>query len=58
MTKKFVKVLEWATDEDDAWRKSARLLKTMNLSPLAKLKYSIGAKFVKGRWAACLFEEK
>lgn len=58
MAKKFVKVLEWATDEDDAWDKSTRLVKTMNLSPLARKKYSIGAKFVSGKWAACLFEEK
>jgi hypothetical protein len=57
MTKKFVKVLEWATDEPDAWKKSGRLLETMNLSPVARIKYSIGAKYVKGRWAACLFEE-
>jgi hypothetical protein len=58
MAKKFVKVLEWARDEDDAWEKSTRLLKTMNLNPIAKKKYSIGAKFISGRWAACLFEEK
>ncbi len=58
MAKKFVKVLEWAKDEDDAWKKSTRLVKTMNLSPIAKIKYSIGAKFVSGKWAACLFEEK
>lgn len=58
MAKKFVKVLEWATDEDDAWKKSVRLVKTMNLSPIAKIKYSIGAKKVSGKWAACLFEEK
>jgi hypothetical protein len=58
MAKKFVKVLEWATDEDDAWEKSVRLVKTMNLSPLARKKYSIGARKVSGKWAACLFEEK
>jgi hypothetical protein len=58
MAKKFVKVLEWAKDEKDAWDKAGRLIKTMNLSPLARRKYSIGAKFVSGKWAACLFEEK
>lgn len=58
MAKKFVKVLEWANDEKDAWDKSIRLLKTMNLSPIARKKYSIGAKFVSGKWAACLFEGK
>lgn len=57
MAKKFVKVLEWAKDEDDAWEKSVRLVKTMNLNPLARKKYVIGAHFVKGKWAAVLWEK-
>lgn len=58
MAKKFVKVLEWATDEDDAWKKSVRLVKTMNLSPLARTIYSVGAHKVKGKWAAVLWKDE
>lgn len=57
MAKKFVKVLEWAMDKPDAEKKCVRLRKTMDLSPLGKIRYTIEPSFVSGKWAAVLFQK-
>lgn len=56
---KFVKILEEANPntEEAAWKACTRLLKTLDLNIFGTKVYSIGAKYIKGKWCACLFEK-